>query len=44
MAMKLDLGVLLVNVVQYKIDKRKDVKQTINKLNIVYNLVVRNLA
>lgn len=42
--MKLDLGVLLVNVVQYKIDKRKDVKQTINKLNIVYNLVVRNLA
>lgn len=42
--MKLGLGVLLVNVVQYKIDKRKDVKQTINKLNIVYNLVVRNLA
>lgn len=42
--MKLDLGVLLVNVVQYKIDKRKDVKQTINKPNIVCNLVVRNLA
>lgn len=42
--MKLDLGVLLVNVVQYKIDKRKDVKQTTNKPDIEYNLVVRNLA